>query len=105
MPSQRRQPGRRGGRHTHRWIMPQGIRIVVVLPTLSDQEHHGPQERRQVMHDIGLAAAVLHPRRHPADNPGRVESFSQQYCARIARQALGASFDRKRAVESGRDRP
>jgi len=57
------------------------------------------------MHDIRLAAGILHLRRHPADNPGCVESFSQQHCARIAGQALGPGFDRKGAVESGRDRP
>jgi len=56
------------------------------------------------MDDVGLAAIVLHPRRHPRHGTGRIEDFAQEHRTGIAGQPLRPRFDCQRSVESGRDR-
>ncbi len=56
------------------------------------------------MDDIGQTAVVLHPFGHPGDDTRGIEHFPQKHGTGIAGQALGPGFNRKRAVEPGRDR-
>ncbi len=76
---QRRQPGRGADRQTHRRIMAQRICIVMILPALCRQQHHGSQQGRKVMDDIGLAAVVIHLRCHPRDDLGRIKHFAKEH--------------------------
>lgn len=84
--------------------MAQGIGIVVVLPALRSHQNHGPEQGRQVVHDVGPAAVIPHLPDHPRYDLGRLKSLPKKHRAGITGQSLGTGFNAQGPVEPWRDR-
>ncbi len=84
--------------------MAQRVGIVVVTPALRRQQHGGPDQRGEVVCDVGLAARILQPRGHPGDDAAPFQHFPEQHRTRVAGEPIGAAFHAQSAVEPGRDR-
>lgn len=72
---------------THCRNMAQCVCIVVILPALCRQQHHGSQQGWKVVDDIGRAAIVIHTRRYPRDDIRYLNAFEP---GATARTGIGA---------------